>query len=202
MAAPMLGEVCLDGHVGGHAGDLAHSVSDGVGVFGVDAGVGQAAGRWRGCRERPLRLPSSLAETARSSRSGTFDGVQPGSRRGVAVFGEGLDSAAAGAPRTKLRLRGGSPTADGASAAAVQPGRDAVAPDIASLCQLRVEVVRQCLQGCNVDLAIGDSLAFVGLVEIVAELPGSAGDCSEETLEAGLVAVLLLPLLLVGRARA
>jgi len=39
-----LGEVCLGGHVGGRAGGLAHSVNDGVGVFGLDAGVGQAAG--------------------------------------------------------------------------------------------------------------------------------------------------------------
>jgi len=53
-----VGEVCLGGHIGGRAGGLAHRVNDGVGVFGLEAGVGQAAGRWCGCRERPcVSLP-------------------------------------------------------------------------------------------------------------------------------------------------
>ena len=77
-----------------------------------------------------------------------------------------------------------------------------MAPDIALLCQLRVEVVCQRLQGRNVDLTIGDSAALAGLVEVMAEPPGPAGDCAKETLKAGLVAVLLLLLLSVGsRAR-
>lgn len=77
-----------------------------------------------------------------------------------------------------------------------------MAPNIALLCQLRVEVVRQRLQGCDVNLAIGDSPTLVGLVEVMAKLPGSAGDCAEETLEANLVTVLLLFLPSVGHARA
>lgn len=77
-----------------------------------------------------------------------------------------------------------------------------MAPDVALLCQLRVEVIRQRLQGRNVDLAIGDSSALAGLVKVVAEPPGSGSDCTEETLKAGLVAVLLLLLLSAGsRAR-
>ena len=77
-----------------------------------------------------------------------------------------------------------------------------MAPDVPPIGQLCLEVVRQRLQGCDVDLAIGDSPALVGLVEVVAKPPGSAGDCTEETLEADLVAVLLLLLLSVGRVRA
>ena len=75
-------------------------------------------------------------------------------------------------------------------------------PDIALLCQLRVEVVRQRLQGCDVNLAIGDSPTLVALVEVMAKLPRSAGDCAEETLEADLVAMLLLFLPSVGHAHA
>jgi len=77
-----------------------------------------------------------------------------------------------------------------------------VAPDVALLCQLRVKVVCQRLEGRNVDLAIGDSSALGGLVKVVAEPPGPAGDCAKEALKASLVAVLLLLLLPVGsRAR-
>ena len=73
-----------------------------------------------------------------------------------------------------------------------------MASDVALLCQLRVEVVCQRLQGLNVDLAIGDSSALAGLVEVVAEPSGSAGDCAKEALKADLVAMLLLLLLSLG----
>ena len=120
---------------------------------------------------------------------------------GGAVLDEGLDAGAAGSPRTELSVRGWSPTADGAPGA-VQPGRHAVVSDVAPLCQLRVEVVRERLQGCDVDLASVEAPALVVLVEIVAELAGPAGDRGDESLEAGLVAVVLLLLPSVGRARA
>lgn len=75
-------------------------------------------------------------------------------------------------------------------------------PDVALLCQLRVEVVCQRLQGRNVDLTIGYSSALAGFVEVVAKPPSPAGDCTKEALKAGVVAMLLLLLLSVGsRAR-
>ena len=75
-----------------------------------------------------------------------------------------------------------------------------MAPDVPPIGQLCLEVVRQRLQGRDVDLALSESPAFVGLVEVVAELPGPAGDSTEETLKAGLVALLLLLLFFVSRA--
>ena len=104
----------------------------------------------------------------------------PGCRGGVgAVLGQRLNPAAPGAARAELRLGGGSPAADGAPAAAGKPGRDAVAPDVAARRR-----------------------PLAGLVEVVAELSGPAGDRGEETLDADLVTLKLLLLPSVGRVRA